>query len=402
MGYVTAFAGRRDNYEVAAALAEGGRLDAFVTDVFFGQAELAIAGMWSPAMRARLALRADPRIPIERVRQRRAVAALAAFRRQRGVPLDRVWKTVGDALGSAASREASRLGSDLLIYSSSGQEAFSPGLGQDGKRRVLFQLHPHWQMEREVMLRDREQALRDGYAYTQTLYDAVDVSEWHRHEDDAWRKADHILCASSCTKRSLVHAGANAQEITVIPYGIDLPGELPDQRDEHFHALFVGQGNFRKGLHHLLTAWRRADLPKSARLTVVARKVEPELRAMLRTVEGVDYLAGVSADRLNQLYSTASIFVMPSLMEGFGLVYLEALSYGLPVIGTANTGVPDLGDRTDGAITVPVGDSDSLAAELEMFARRNRDDPIHERARQLAMRYSWKKFRTGVLAALPS
>ena len=60
---------------------------------------------------------------------------------------------------------------------------------------------------------------------------------------------------------------------------------------------------------------------------------------------------------------------MPSLVEGFGQVYLEALAQGCPVLGTSNTGLPDLGDEVDGIFVTPPGRVEELRAQLEHLAR---------------------------------
>ena len=59
---------------------------------------------------------------------------------------------------------------------------------------------------------------------------------------------------------------------------------------------------------------------------------------------------------------------MPSLIEGFGQVYLEALSFGLPVLGTRNTCLPDLGDEGDGIFCVDPGNIEELTSTLERLS----------------------------------
>lgn len=66
----------------------------------------------------------------------------------------------------------------------------------------------------------------------------------------------------------------------------------------------------------------------------------------------------------------ADVFIMPSLIEGFGLTYLEALAAGCHIVGTANTGLPDL-PLSDAARTlVPVGDIAALGQAIEQLIAR--------------------------------
>jgi glycosyltransferase involved in cell wall biosynthesis len=92
---------------------------------------------------------------------------------------------------------------------------------------------------------------------------------------------------------------------------------------------------------------------------------------------------------------------MPSLVEGFGQVYLESLAHGCPVIGTPNTCLPDLGGEESGIFITAVGDVDALAARLEFLGRDLPGNPgIRASARSMARRWTWARFRQEVVAAI--
>ena len=164
-----------------------------------------------------------------------------------------------------------------------------------------------------------------------------------------------------------------------------------------FHAVFVGSGGQRKGLHHLLLAWQRASLPALSRLTLVCRVMDHEIERLAATIPRVEMVRGLPADRLSALYAASSLFVMPSLVEGFGQVYLEALAQGCPVLGTANTGLPDLGREADGVFLVTPGDEDELVAKLEQLSQDLPDNQtIRSAARGCALRFPWSRFRRSI------
>jgi glycosyltransferase involved in cell wall biosynthesis len=210
--------------------------------------------------------------------------------------------------------------------------------------------------------------------------------------------ADHVVCASQFTRATLLEAGANNGRISVIPYGVTLPTESDEvERDQIFHVLFVGSGIQRKGLHHLLLAWRRARLPAGSVLTLVCRILEPAFAPMIASTPSVRLMREVTYAQLARLYRSATLFAMPSLVEGFGQVYLEALSYGLPVLGTRHTCVPDLGDEVDGVYCHTVGDLDALIDALERLSKilpGKRD--MNRQARLCAARFSWERFRSNI------
>ena len=135
---------------------------------------------------------------------------------------------------------------------------------------------------------------------------------------ESWRNADLILCASTFTKKTLLEAGARDGACHVVPYGI----ELADMRNANravsgrFRALFVGSGVQRKGLHHLLCAWRVARLPADSELILVCRSLDAGLEPLLARTPRIRLIRSASREDLYRLYAESSLFVMPSLTEG--------------------------------------------------------------------------------------
>jgi glycosyltransferase involved in cell wall biosynthesis len=92
---------------------------------------------------------------------------------------------------------------------------------------------------------------------------------------------------------------------------------------------------------------------------------------------------------------------MPSLIEGFGQVFLEALSYGCPILGTFNTCLPDLGGEEDGIFLTEVGNLDQLTYQLEYLAEKLPTNPkLRQKALSCAERFSWQNFRDKLCSVL--
>jgi glycosyltransferase involved in cell wall biosynthesis len=88
---------------------------------------------------------------------------------------------------------------------------------------------------------------------------------------------------------------------------------------------------------------------------------------------------------------------MPSLVEGFGQVYLEALAHGCPVLGTSNSGLPDLGSEADGIFLVSPGHVEELSEQLERLSQLlPSDHKIRRAAHACAGRFTWQAFRMRV------
>ncbi|HEY9647162.1 MAG TPA: glycosyltransferase family 4 protein [Chroococcidiopsis sp.] len=205
--------------------------------------------------------------------------------------------------------------------------------------------------------------------------------------------ADHIIVASSMTRRSLLAEGVPPERISVIPYGAPLDYFQPRTKsDRQFRALFVGRVGPRKGVHYLLPAWQRLALPDAELLLVGINEFPAGWLAPYD--HNLRYCPSVPHASLNGYYSAASVLVLPSLMEGFGLVLLEAMACGIPVITTPNTAGPDiLTDGVDGFI-VPIRTEEQLAEKLEWCYRHPHElAEMGRAARRTAERWTWQRYR---------
>jgi glycosyltransferase involved in cell wall biosynthesis len=103
---------------------------------------------------------------------------------------------------------------------------------------------------------------------------------------------------------------------------------------------------------------------------------------------------------LRRRYRESDVFVFPSCFEGFGLVILEAMATGLPVISTDATAAPDLLDSESGKV-VPSGDVDALVAALRwMGENRSRVREMGEAAKRRAEHFGWDRYRKGLVEAV--
>jgi len=192
-----------------------------------------------------------------------------------------------------------------------------------------------------------------------------------RSEQAALAEVREVVVTSPATAK-LVAAGYGvpAEHITVARPGSDpMPRTSRDANDVP-HLLSVGAVVPRKGFDTLVSALAMlADLPW--RLTIVGDLTrDPKEAAKLQELILQDRLAGriemlgaVSPSRLAALFGGADIFVLASRFEGYGMAYTEALSHGLPVIGTTAGAIPDTIPQAAGLL-VPPDDPAALAAAL--------------------------------------
>jgi glycosyltransferase involved in cell wall biosynthesis len=224
-----------------------------------------------------------------------------------------------------------------------------------------------------------------------------ELSRWEQES----KLADHILCASNFTRRSLEESGIAPSKISVVPYGIDAEAFHPSQatRSDPMTVLYVGQKVARKGLRQLLRVWQQLQ-PADARLVLAGGHIRDE-----SVLQGFDHLftetPRIGSHDLVRLFQKADLFVLPSLAEGFGHVYLEALACGVPIICTDNTGAADIIRHGESGWVLPAGDSGALADCLSWaLSHRRQLRDMREPARAVAEKYSWHRFRQGVREAL--
>jgi glycosyltransferase involved in cell wall biosynthesis len=161
-------------------------------------------------------------------------------------------------------------------------------------------------------------------------------------------------------------------------------------------ALFVGHLSQRKGLADLHEAMKHVH--GLATLTLIGPRITTDCPALDQVIRTHRWLPPVPHFRLLELMAEHDVLVFPSIVEGFGLVITEALSRGLPVITTPNTGGPDLMiDGREGFI-VPIRSPDAIADRLTRLAEdRDLLAGMSEAALATARRNPWARYEEGIL-----
>jgi len=180
-----------------------------------------------------------------------------------------------------------------------------------------------------------------------------------------WRTVDRFLALSEAVAAFLRSLGIPADRITVKPNGVPDPGPPPADHGEGF--LFAGRMSAEKGLDLLLDAWSRHPDGALGPLRIAGDGEQRDLA--LTAAAGRDdvmYLGRLDPAAMRSAVRSAAVAVVPSRWdEPFGLVVVEALANGRPVLGTATGGIPDV--IGDAGWVVPAT-ADGLAAGLATAA----------------------------------
>ena len=198
------------------------------------------------------------------------------------------------------------------------------------------------------------------------------------------RNADIVLTPTRNTAKHVsLHQGVAEERIRVLPWALDpdftelvasasgsaLPSRFPKGRV----ILTVGRWSRAeryKGVDTLISALARL-IRQSSEIQLVVAGVGDD-QAWLEQIsdergvrDHVHILKGLSDAEIAACYAACEIFAMPSRGEGFGLVYLEAMACGKPVIGGSHGGAPEVIDHGETGFLVQHGNADELAASLQ-------------------------------------
>jgi len=217
--------------------------------------------------------------------------------------------------------------------------------------------------------------------------------------------ADVIVVPAHFVQRSIERFLNPRGRFVVVPYGSDVRGAAKDwssvDQSGPLRLFFAGILGPRKGLHILFAAL--AKLPARHYHLTLAGRWEPGFREWLSKKYPIEYewLGQIAHTEVYEACRRSHMFVFPSLAEGFGLVILEAMASGIPVITTDQTAGPEIiEDGVDGWI-VPAGEVEALRASLET-AMEHRDHlpDMGLAARRKAEERSWTRYRAELRAGI--
>ncbi len=228
----------------------------------------------------------------------------------------------------------------------------------------------------------QEDILKDEYDKLKLPWIPFHKKEKARRMEE-YSQADFILVPSEFSKKSFLEKGFLKEKLIKVPYGFksisqetveNLRSELKISSDE-FLVLYVGTISVRKGIRYLIEAFKKLNHHKK-KLVLVGPIANPSGLDDISLTADIIFTGALKGNELEKFYMAASVFCLPSIEEGFGLVLGEALSYGVPMISTSNTGALDI--ITDGieGFIVPPQDSRSICAKLQLLAD---DKHIRER-----------------------
>jgi glycosyltransferase involved in cell wall biosynthesis len=240
----------------------------------------------------------------------------------------------------------------------------------------------------------------------------------------ALKRANAVITDSESSKKDIIKhtgikenkihvvylaAGENFQRLMINDSGlmtIKKKFGLPEK-----FVLYVGDVTWNKNLPRLIDAIKETKLP----LVMVGKSLVSEnydknspwnadlnrVGELTKGDSNIMKLGFVTSEELVQLYNLATVFVMPSLYEGFGLPILEAMASGCPVITSKEGSLEEVAGEA--ALYVDAYDMDSIAAGIKkVFEDQNLQKELSKKGLEQAKNFSWKKTAEKTLAVYES
>lgn len=265
--------------------------------------------------------------------------------------------------------------------------------------RTIYELPiGYWRSYQELMSEEAE--LQPEWA--KTLPGNSDSEDKHSCKDEELALANRILVPSQFVRRTLMKAGQLKAPITVLPYGAPPPPagmvKRTSRGNEKLKVIFVGSLGQRKGVSYLLQAIK--ILGSSVELTLIGKRVG-ECSVMDAACREHRWISSLPHDEVLREIQRHDVMVFPSLFEGFGLVLLEAMSCGIPVIATPNGAAPDLLTDGEDGFLVPIRSAEAIAEKLHLLRLdRERLSAMSEAATCKAAHHSWEYYREQLVKAV--
>lgn len=222
----------------------------------------------------------------------------------------------------------------------------------------------YWRAAQHVFAEERELVPE----WASTLTGLLDSYSKLERKDVELSLAHHVLVPSQFVANTLADNSACSAPITIAPFGCpNVTSLIPSIRSSGpLRVLYVGSLGQRKGLSYAINAVE--ELKSMVTLTLIGRPTTNDCIPLNQAINRHRWIPTLAHSEILAQMRNHDVLLLPSLFEGFALVITEALSQGLPVIATPNTGANECIDDNIEGFIVPIRDSLSIVEKLYQLA----------------------------------
>ena len=250
------------------------------------------------------------------------------------------------------------------------------------------------------------------FAHTTSRFRKLTLRRWYGFlgmQMEVARQIPRLVTVSESSKRDITaQMGVDPDRLHIVPVGVDPTIFRPKPEIARVPGRLMTTASAdvpMKGLAPLLESLAKVRTERpDAHLVVIGRPKErskiPALIETLGLTGAVEFVSGVSTERIVELYAEAEVACVPSLYEGFSLPAVEAMACGVPVVATTGGAVPEVvGTDGETGLLVPPGDPSALAtAILRALGDADLRARIGAAGRERALdRFTWRQTAIGTV-----
>ncbi len=262
--------------------------------------------------------------------------------------------------------------------------------------RTIYELPiAYWGFLNKLLMEEAELQPDFADTFTGLCFDPA----WIARRDEELELADAVIVPSEYVKSTLPQS--LQKDVHVIPYGAPgvLDGEA-QQRTRHpkLRVLYVGGLTQRKGISYLFDAVGNTE--QAVELTIIGSRLG-SCKALDGMLERYRWIPSAKHSAVLDEMMQHDVLALPTLSEGFALVILEAMSRGMVVITTPNSGAKDLLTDGENGFIIPIRSSEALAEKL-LVLQRDRDllESMSQSALRRARGCNWENYRAALAGAV--
>lgn len=219
-------------------------------------------------------------------------------------------------------------------------------------------------------------------------------------ENDA---IDVFLAPSLFVKKSLIYSGIPEEKIAIIPYGSNFESLEYEEKvytNKKLEFIFVGKVSYAKGIAYLLDAFSRVSEELATLRLVGAYDKTGEIYKRYCHHKNILFDGAVLHDDVLKKLKNADVFVLPSLMEGMSLAGLEAMSCGLPIICTKNSGLDQFVCEENGFLIDAMNVEQLYDKIMWFILHPNRISEMSKSAYDTSRKCTWNNYEINLIEAL--
>ena len=270
--------------------------------------------------------------------------------------------------------------------------------------KILFQYHPQSGCVKEIL---QDEVDKNPMA-KKTILEETEFRYSKKQLDDSVfevKLSDFAVGASTFTLKTLIKQGMTENCVHMAPYGVNIKDFKPRnnfRKIDKMRFLFVGSFSQRKGISYLLQAFKELeDEGENFSLTMTGRGIMDYELVKSYNLKCLETHVNLPLEELVKLMQESDVFVFPSICEGFGLVLIQAMATGMPLITTYNTSGPDFIEEGKDGFLIETQDIEAIKNKVRYFLQNPEEvKRMGQNAISKSKDFTWERFSSEIIKSV--